>query len=230
VTDNVSLKSNQTINKSRVREQTISESSYESQASGEGAFERLSSMLADQLVETDAEQDKEISRSMNDLGRLVQNTSCSSSRKQSVCSLSASDSSSDEEEDRKLINNDNNNNNNDDLDESKVESKALTISFKCALSEEKEVEWNTILAKDTLYVDVPASVLPQGSRDSFVSLLEFAEEKLECSRVFVCFRRDRQDRTALMRVFMFLGFSVVPPSATEVTQNDEIMSMVYNIE
>lgn len=106
---------------------------------------------------------------------------------------------------------------------------SLLVSFKCPLSEEKQVEWNTLLVNGILYVDIPTSVLPEGSRDSFVSLLEFAEEKLECEKVFVCFKRNRADRAALMRVFMFLGFTVVPPDNKQVPQNNDIMSMVYTI-
>jgi ornithine decarboxylase antizyme 1 len=117
-----------------------------------------------------------------------------------------------------------------DFDEIADNPDSLLLSFKCPLSEEKEVEWKTLLVNGVLYVDIPTSVLPEGSRDSFVSLLEFAEEKLECEKVFVCFKRNRPDRTALMRVFMFLGFTVVPPDYKQVPQNDDIMSMVYNIQ
>jgi len=117
-----------------------------------------------------------------------------------------------------------------DFDEIADNPDSLLLSFKCPLSDEKEVEWKTLLVNGILYVDIPTSVLSEGSRDSFVSLLEFAEEKLECEKVFVCFKRNRPDRTALMRVFMFLGFTVVPPDNKQVPQNDDIMSMVYNIE
>jgi len=108
-------------------------------------------------------------------------------------------------------------------------AESLLVSFKCPLSDEKEFEWKTLLINSTLYVDIPASMLPEGSRDSLISLLEFAEEKLECEKVFVCFKNNRPDRTALMRVFMFLGFSVVPPDNKSVPQNSDIMSMVYTI-
>lgn len=117
-----------------------------------------------------------------------------------------------------------------DFDEIADNADSLLLSFKCSLSEEKEVEWKTLLVNGILYVDIPTSCLPDGSRDSFVSLLEFAEEKLDCEKVFVCFKRNRPDRTSLMRVFMFLGFTVVPPNDKQVPQNDDIMSMVYNIE
>lgn len=116
-----------------------------------------------------------------------------------------------------------------DFDDIADSPESLLVSFKCPLSEEKEVEWKTLLVNGTLYVDIPTSMLPEGSRDSLISLLEFAEEKLECEKVFVCFKKDRQDRAALMRVFMFLGFTVVSPDNKEVPQNSGIMSMVYSI-
>lgn len=116
-----------------------------------------------------------------------------------------------------------------DFDDIADSPESLLVSFKCPLSDEKEFEWKTLLVDGTLYVDIPASMLPEGSRDSLVSLLEFAEEKLECEKVFVCFKKDRKDRAALMKVFMFLGFSVVSPDNKQVPQNSDIMSMVYNI-
>lgn len=116
-----------------------------------------------------------------------------------------------------------------DFDHIADSSESLLVSFKCPLSEEKQVEWSTLLIDGVLYVDIPTSMLPEGSRDSLISLLEFAEEKLECEKVFVCFKKDRKDRAALMRVFMFLGFNVVSPDNKSVPQNSDIMSMVYNI-
>lgn len=116
-----------------------------------------------------------------------------------------------------------------DFEEIADQPDSILLSFKCPLSDEREVEWRTLLVNGVLYVDIPTSVLPEGSRDSFVSLLEFAEDKLDCDKVFVCFKRNRTDRNALMRVFMFLGFTVVPPDYKLCPQNDDIMSMVYNI-
>ena len=69
------------------------------------------------------------------------------------------------------------------------------IYFKSFLSDEKEIVWKTILNNRSLYVDIPSTVLPDGSRDSFVSLLEFAEEKLECEKVFVLIKKNRTDRS-----------------------------------
>jgi ornithine decarboxylase antizyme 1 len=118
----------------------------------------------------------------------------------------------------------------DDFDEIADNADSLLLDFQYAVSVEKQVEWRTLFLNNILYVDIPQSVLPDGSRDSFVSLLEFAEDKLGCHKVFVCFKRNRVDRAALMRVFMFLGFTIVSPDSKEVPQNEEIMSMVYTIE
>ena len=70
-----------------------------------------------------------------------------------------------------------------DFDEIADNPDSLLVNFRCALSDEKEVEWKTLLVNGILYVDIPTSVLPDGSRDSFVSLLEFAEDKLDCEKV-----------------------------------------------
>jgi ornithine decarboxylase antizyme 1 len=166
-----------------------------------------------------------ISGSVGNLNRFITPHYRRLSRTSTTTSSSSSSESSN-------IHNNNNNKPTEfiDFDEIADNPDSLLLSFKCPLSDEKEVEWKTLLVNGVLYVDIPTSVLSEGSRDSFVSLLEFAEEKLECEKVFVCFKRNRPDRTALMRVFMFLGFTVVPPDNKQVPQNDDIMSMVYNIE
>jgi ornithine decarboxylase antizyme 1 len=155
-------------------------------------------------------------------------------RKQSSSSSSSSSSSTTTSSETSSLNNESATNDRPvefiDFDEIADNPNSLLLSFKCNLSDEKEVEWKTLLVNNTLYVDIPSTVLPEGSRDSFVSLLEFAEEKLDCEKVYVCFKRNRQDRTALMRVFMFLGFNMVAPDNKHVPQNDDIMSMVYIIE
>lgn len=71
----------------------------------------------------------------------------------------------------------------------------VELIFKTTLSDEKEIEWKTLFINHNLYVDIPSTnQLPDGSRDSFVSLLEFAEEKLNCERVFIWMNKSRNDR------------------------------------
>ena len=239
----LSTSSTRNVSESSTASSYDSQSSHESGTTQHSAISRLSSMLANANIIQD-DQCGIINSSVGEIDKFItplpinnydnNKNKANSNRKQSTSSnesLSSNGSStssilSDEIEI---------NNNNEEIkdivnSEAISQCKSLKISFKCSLSEEKEVEWNTILANDVLYVDIPASLLPEGSRDSFVSLLEFAEDKLECQRVYVCFKRDRPDRTALMRVFMFLGFCVMPPMSTEIAQSEDIMSMVYHIE
>ena len=47
-----------------------------------------------------------------------------------------------------------------------------------------------------------------------MSLLEYCEEALGVSHVIVYLKRDRKDRADLVRLFMFMGFTAVPPGLT----------------
>jgi hypothetical protein len=85
------------------------------------------------------------------------------------------------------------------------------VSVHVCMSDTVSFVWETVLLGRRLFVEVPKFILPDGSKESFVRLLEFAEEELKCSHVIVCFKKDRPDRASLVRVFMFLGFTVLPP-------------------
>ncbi|CAG9860231.1 unnamed protein product [Phyllotreta striolata] len=103
----------------------------------------------------------------------------------------------------------------------------LRLTFRTARQ-----PWDAVLRGRTLYVALPAQVLPGGSREAFVSLLEAAEEQLKCEHVVVVFASDRPDRAVLVRTFMFLGFAVLSPTSPLVpppmaTGN---VCMLYNIE
>ncbi|XP_065285701.1 ornithine decarboxylase antizyme 1 [Dermacentor albipictus] len=109
---------------------------------------------------------------------------------------------------------------------------AVRLTFRCRLTEQTEVNWETVLCQDRLYVQLPSCVLPDGSREAFVTLLEFAEEQLGCTHVLVLFNKDRPDRAGIMRTFMFLGFSVLAPGHPLVPQStsEGLLYMVYAIE
>jgi hypothetical protein len=85
-----------------------------------------------------------------------------------------------------------------------------------AVGREHIVGWNVILwsgagdAQRSLFVQVSSATFPEGSRESFVQLLEYAEEELECERVYMVFTADHQHREAIVKTFMFLGFVPVP--------------------
>jgi hypothetical protein len=93
------------------------------------------------------------------------------------------------------------------------------------------VPWEATLVSDTLYVELPAGILPEGSKESLVTLLEYAEEKLKCRNVVCCFNKSRVDRVSLLRVFNFFGFQILPPShPLVVSPAQDLLFMAYTIE
>ena len=107
---------------------------------------------------------------------------------------------------------------------------ASSLCLKVSLAGAMEVSWETLLVGRKLYVEIPGGILPDGSKESFVTLLEYAEEALKCSHVIVCFRKTRADRASLIRTFMFLGFAMVAPGSALVPASNERMFMAYTIE
>lgn len=71
---------------------------------------------------------------------------------------------------------------------------ASSLCFKISLADQLQVMWETLLIGRKLYVEVPNGILPDGSKESFVTLLEYAEEVLKVSHVLVCFKDKRTDR------------------------------------
>jgi len=92
------------------------------------------------------------------------------------------------------------------------------------------VKWDTLLIGKTLFIEIPSDILPEGSKESFVSLLEYAEESLGCSKVIVCFKKNRDDRESLIRTFMFLGFVLVAPGMLQLGVSGDLMYLAYSID
>lgn len=106
---------------------------------------------------------------------------------------------------------------------------ASNLCFQVSLTDCIEVTWETVLINGKLFVEVPSGILPAGSKESFVTLLEFAEEELQCSHVIVCFKKDRSDRASLIRTFMFFGFESLPPGSGLVPVSGDLFFMAYSI-
>jgi ornithine decarboxylase antizyme 1 len=104
------------------------------------------------------------------------------------------------------------------------------LCFKISLADTLQVTWETLLMGRKLYVQIPNGILPDGSKESFVTLLEYAEEALKCSHVIVCFKTARTDRASLIRTFMFLGFAIVAPGHSLVPTSTDSMFMAYTID
>jgi ornithine decarboxylase antizyme 1 len=106
----------------------------------------------------------------------------------------------------------------------------VVLVFRLKVAENVEVCWETILQDGKLFMTVPSGTLPEGSKEGFISLLEYAEEHLKCSHVIVCFNKNRTDRAGLIRTFMFLGFQVLTPNHELAPRTPEYLSMAYIIE
>lgn len=106
----------------------------------------------------------------------------------------------------------------------------LNLCFKVSPVAGVEVVWETVLVdRRHLYVEVPSGILPEGSRESLITLLEYAEEELKCSHVILCFKRNRPDRSSLLRVFNFFGFQILPPGHWLVPKTEDLLFMAYVI-
>jgi ornithine decarboxylase antizyme 1 len=109
-------------------------------------------------------------------------------------------------------------------------NETAVLVFKLRLTENMEVRWETLMHDRKLYIQIPNGILPDGSKEGFVSLLEFAEEVLKCTHVIVFFKKDRNDRACLVRTFMFLGFVALAPGHPLCPTADDSLFMAYIIE
>jgi len=109
---------------------------------------------------------------------------------------------------------------------------SLRLTFVLQLTESSQVLWETVLWQGRLYIQLPSCLLPEGSKEGFVSLLEYAEEVLKCSHIILCFKKDRTDRALLVRTFMFLGFAPLAPGNSLVPRKADPgnLYMLYTIE
>merc|ERR1712038_1169214 len=80
-----------------------------------------------------------------------------------------------------------------------------------------------ILWQGRLYVNVTMQQLSEGSKEAFVELLEYAEERLGCSHVVVCLDRQLKEMKVVVRNFLFLGFQPLAPGHEFLPKNPNLV-------
>ncbi|KAJ7323474.1 Ornithine decarboxylase antizyme 1 [Desmophyllum pertusum] len=100
-------------------------------------------------------------------------------------------------------------------------------SFRFKSGERDIAECRAVLQNGQLYVEVPAGEIPPGGKECFISLLEYAEEHLDCTYVIFGLLKDRQDRESLMGTFKLMGFETVTPGHALCPNNPDYIFMAY---
>jgi len=106
------------------------------------------------------------------------------------------------------------------------------LTFESRLADDVSFSWQTLLVdRKKLFVLVPDKLLQNGSRDSFVRLLDYAESTLKCSHVVVYFKKDRKDVSSVMRLFMYFGFTLLKPEHGLIaTSSADMLYMAYSVD
>jgi hypothetical protein len=78
-----------------------------------------------------------------------------------------------------------------------------------------EIVWSYTVVGGILVANAPSSIQKKaGLNDALVTLLEYGENELHCSRAVILVERNSPDKEALQRMFSFLGFTPLKLSAT----------------
>jgi len=71
--------------------------------------------------------------------------------------------------------------------------------------------WEAVLYQNRLYVAVTQLQLAEGSKQAFISLLEYAEDQLGVDHVIACLDNNNNNNKNVIRNFLFLGFEPLSP-------------------
>jgi len=112
---------------------------------------------------------------------------------------------------------------------------AVLLNLACDFTSTKDQKskWEAILFNNNLYLQIPAGVLFETSKEAFVNLLEYAEEELKCQNVVICLDKSCVEKSNnLIRMFMYFGFYALSPSHPLAPKNatDSMLFMAYSFE
>ncbi|XP_054631828.1 LOW QUALITY PROTEIN: ornithine decarboxylase antizyme 2a [Dunckerocampus dactyliophorus] len=111
-----------------------------------------------------------------------------------------------------------------------VNGNPALLHFHYQLSERRSAFWDSALSEDSLFLEIPAGPLVEGSKEGLTALLEFAEEQLKVNFVFLWFRKGREDRQSIIKTFHYMGFEMVKPGDPTVPARPDLAFMVYSLD
>jgi len=114
--------------------------------------------------------------------------------------------------------------------------KPVHIAIKLHLTENTFSKWECVLnpVNNILYVAIPEVFAPAMSKQTILSLLEFAEDKLDVDAVVLCLRKNHPDRKHLLESFLFMGLEPLsrksPQAPPAADKDNEHFYLIYHIE
>uniref|UniRef100_A0A8C2WV82 Ornithine decarboxylase antizyme 2 n=1 Tax=Cyclopterus lumpus TaxID=8103 RepID=A0A8C2WV82_CYCLU len=104
------------------------------------------------------------------------------------------------------------------------------LRFSYQLNERRSAFWDTALSGDSLFLEIPAGPLAEGSKEGLTALLGFAEEKIKVNFVFLWFHKNREDRLSIIKTFHYMGLEMVKPGHPMVPARPDLAFMVYSLD
>ncbi|XP_056273351.1 LOW QUALITY PROTEIN: ornithine decarboxylase antizyme 2a [Pseudoliparis swirei] len=104
------------------------------------------------------------------------------------------------------------------------------LRFSYQLNERRSAFWDTALSGGSLFLEVPAGPLAEGSKEGLTALLGFAEEKIKVNFVFLWFHKNREDRLSIIKTFHYMGLEMVKPGHPMVPARPDLAFMVYSLD
>lgn len=112
-----------------------------------------------------------------------------------------------------------------------VSGGVVRVSFRSIVGDGKVFLWEAVLVGRKLFVEVPDGIMFNNSKESFISMLEYAEQTLHCSHVIICMKKERLDRASLVRNFLFLGFTLLPSGHPHIpAASGSIVYLAYTLD
>lgn len=98
----------------------------------------------------------------------------------------------------------------------------ISLISKKSEGEEGVNTFYAFIKKDTLFIELPDDC-KWYFQESISSLLELAENILNCEKVVICIKKNKENIKILLRSFMYIGFQLVCPSYLKNNTNYQLV-------